>query len=386
MAAPGSGSGSGSADSADAGGLRLSVKWAGAPGEPLLIELGSDWRTVSVGDLRRHLARATQVADERMKLLGGKPVKRGVSLDDVVLGDYVKSKKAPAGTPAGFSDVGALMLMGTREEDYLPPPPSDGEMSAFSNVVNDLDGDDDDTGDGPPMWEREENILKLKRALARDPLVCVDGVHEGPRAEVKKCLVLDVDYTFFDHRSIAERPEQLQRPFLHEFLTGAYEAGFDIVLWSATSQKWIDEKMKGMGVYGNPNYKISCCLNISHMFTVYNTSNETSKTIHDVKPLEVLWQKCEGGVYTRENTIMFDDLRRNMAMNPQNGLRIRAFHTAHLNRDKDIELPRLLRYLRLIAKLDTFSELNHRRWERYVEENGGFGDVFGDLPSLSGGT
>lgn len=38
----------------------------------------------------------------------------------------------------------------------------------------------------------------------------------------KKLLVLDIDYTLFDHRSAAETGNELMRPFLHEFLTSAY--------------------------------------------------------------------------------------------------------------------------------------------------------------------
>jgi ubiquitin-like domain-containing CTD phosphatase 1 len=39
----------------------------------------------------------------------------------------------------------------------------------------------------------------------------------------KKLLVLDIDYTLFDHRSTVERPLELMRPYLHEFLTAAYQ-------------------------------------------------------------------------------------------------------------------------------------------------------------------
>lgn len=42
----------------------------------------------------------------------------------------------------------------------------------------------------------------------------------------KKLLVLDIDYTLFDHRSVAETGNELMRPFLHEFLTSAYEVRF----------------------------------------------------------------------------------------------------------------------------------------------------------------
>jgi ubiquitin-like domain-containing CTD phosphatase 1 len=42
-----------------------------------------------------------------------------------------------------------------------------------------------------------------------------------------------------------------------------------------------------------------------------------------VKPLGVIWGKYEQ--YDRTTTVMFDDLRRNFLMNPQNGLKIKAF-------------------------------------------------------------
>lgn len=34
----------------------------------------------------------------------------------------------------------------------------------------------------------------------------------NPPREGKKCLVLDIDYTLFDHRSSAENPRELMRP------------------------------------------------------------------------------------------------------------------------------------------------------------------------------
>jgi ubiquitin-like domain-containing CTD phosphatase 1 len=65
---------------------------------------------------------------------------------------------------------------------------------------------------------------------------------------------------------------------------------------------------------------------------------------------------------------MFDDLRRNFLMNPQNGLKIRPFREAHKNRTTDKELVGLATYLAQIAKLEDLSELRHSRWEKYSEE------------------
>ena len=59
-----------------------------------------------------------------------------------------------------------------------------------------------------------------------------------PPRRGKKCLVLDIDYTIFDLGSSAERPHELARPYLHQFLAAVWEH-FDIVIWSATNMKWV---------------------------------------------------------------------------------------------------------------------------------------------------
>ncbi|CAH8387767.1 unnamed protein product [Eruca vesicaria subsp. sativa] len=149
----------------------------------------------------------------------------------------------------------------------------------------------------------------------------------NPCCKGKKLRVLDIDYTLFDHH-------------LHEFLTAAY-AEYDIILWSATSMKCVELKMGELGVLNNPNYKITGLLDHLAMITSY----------------------------IAQNTIMFNDLRRNFVMNPQNGLKIRPFRKAHVNRDKDDELIMLTQYLLAIAELDDLSSLDHSRWETFTEDN-----------------
>jgi ubiquitin-like domain-containing CTD phosphatase 1 len=62
---------------------------------------------------------------------------------------------------------------------------------------------------------------------------------------------------------------------------------------------------------------------------------------------------------------MFDDIRRNFLMNPGNGLKIRPFKQAHLNREKDKELLRLAKYLKDIVDEEDFNCLDHKHWEKY---------------------
>lgn len=171
--------------------------------------------------------------------------------------------------------------------------------------------------------------------------------------------MLDIDYTLFDHRSCAESAAELMRPYLHEFLTSAYE-DYDIVIWSATGMRWIIEKMQMLGVSTNPNYKILFHLCSSAMISVYHSELGAL----DVKPLGVIWGKYKQ--YSAKNTIMFDDIRRNFLMNPQSGLKIRPYRQAHLNRQKDTELLKLKKYLKDIAtNCDDFTKLSHRKWEKY---------------------
>lgn len=240
-----------------------------------------------------------------------------------------------------------LMLMGSREEDIAEASQAPENLP---DVVNDLD-----VGEEEVVIEKAEIYLaKINRRIQDYQIIELNPLREG-----MKLLVLDIDYTLFDHKSLAESGDLLMRPFLHEFLTSAYR-DYDIVIWSATSMKWINEKMRMLGVSSHPSYKIAFHLDSLAMITV-----ETPKYgVVAVKPLGVIWGKYKQ--FSAKNTIMFDDIRRNFLMNPQSGLRIRPYKQAHFNRDKDRELLKLAKYLEVIAKVDNFQSLNHRKWEEHV--------------------
>lgn len=197
-------------------------------------------------------------------------------------------------------------------------------------------------------------LAKIQKRIRDYEINILNESREG-----KKLLVLDIDYTLFDHRSPAETGAELMRPYLHEFLTVAYQY-YDIVIWSATGMRWIEEKMKLLGVASHTDYKIWFYLDSNAMISVHTAK----RGVIEVKPLGVIWGKFKQ--YSSKNTIMFDDIRRNFLMNPKSGLKIRPFRQAHFNRDTDKELLKLSKYLKDIAEhSEDFNALNHRKWESY---------------------
>lgn len=79
---------------------------------------------------------------------------------------------------------------------------------------------------------------KLHRRIERVKVEILNPPRKG-----KKLLVLDIDYTIFDLGSSAENPQELARPYLHDFMAACYE-NFDLMIWSATSMKWVEVKMR----------------------------------------------------------------------------------------------------------------------------------------------
>ncbi|XP_051870809.1 ubiquitin-like domain-containing CTD phosphatase 1 isoform X2 [Pristis pectinata] len=282
--------------------ISIIIKWSGQE-YPVTKLTEED----TVLDLKEMIKTLTGVLPERQKLLGLK-IKGKAAEDDVKLG-MLKLKPNTK-----------IMMMGSREEcleEVLAPPPDN------EDVINDFDIEEDVI----EVENREENLAKIARRVKEYKIEMLNQPREG-----KKLLVLDVDYTLF----------------------------------AATSMKWIEVKMKELGVTTHANYKITFMLDSAAMITVHTPK----RGVVEVKPLGVIWDKFPE-FYSRKNTIMFDDIGRNFLMNPQNGLKIRPFMKAHLNRDKDMELMKLSQYLKEIGKLEDFTELNHKYWERYLSKKQG---------------
>ncbi|KAJ8686240.1 hypothetical protein QAD02_022034 [Eretmocerus hayati] len=308
--------------------LKITVKWSGEEYHITDIEEND---TVLI--LKEKIQKLTGVRPDRQKLLNLKLKGKPAQDCDVISNLDLKP---------GFK----LMMMGSREEDIAEVSQAPENMP---DVINDFEIEEEEV----EIEKAEIYLAKIQKRIETYKVQELNPLREG-----KKLLVLDIDYTLFDHRSVAESGIELMRPYLHEFLTSAYK-NYDIVIWSATSMKWINEKMKLLGVSNHTDYKIAFHLDSLAMISVHTPKYG----VVDVKPLGIIWGKYKQ--FSAKNTIMFDDIRRNFIMNPQSGLRIRAFRQAHLNRHKDRELLKLAKYLDSIASLDDFQVLNHRKWEEF---------------------
>jgi ubiquitin-like domain-containing CTD phosphatase 1 len=331
---------------------KLRVKWQG---QLIDVELPCD-RTLA--ELKLHLSLQTNVQVARQKLLGLK-VRGGASKGSRQLEDTVRLGEL------ALRANQVVMMMGTPEKDIDLAPPDD--LPALDDDLVSLD--DLMAGRTLPLHEEQINLAKVRNRV--DTYEC--KVLNAPR-QGKAALVLDVDYTFYDLSSPTEDVKLCGRPHLHEFLAAAYEH-YDIIIWSASSMRWIELKLTELGLFAHPRYRITLLMDYGAMITV--ACERYRSAVVKCKPLGVLWQKYPEH-YRPSNTIMFDDLGRNFVMNPQNGLKIAPFKHALVNRD-DNELLLLRHYLLEIIKLGDFSKLRHSRWRRFLAECDDIGDAIKQL-------
>ena len=222
----------------------------------------------------------------------------------------------------------------------------------------------------------DDEFLAEIRADGVSKLIATGNASEinimNPPRPGAKLLVLDLDETLYDFRSSDENVEarvlELKRPHVDAFLAKAYTYGYDLAIWSQSSFVRLEAVLTALGLLTADEYKFVFVLDASAMFDVSRTKPDGSIVVHPVKDLHFIWGKFPEH-YTPCNTLMLDDLRRNMVLNPDNGLVIKPFNR-RLRKAAvpDDTLVRLADYLYLIRESSDISLLNHAEWESVVVE------------------
>jgi ubiquitin-like domain-containing CTD phosphatase 1 len=330
--------------------IAFRVTWSGST-YPVEIS-----RNLTLSDLKAVLFELTEVLPIRQKVLGIPRAKGGPPVTD---------ESVLSSLP--FKPDQKLMLVGTRESaiaDIQAYESSAAVASAENAVVNDLDVDVDYSGDAAvdPVIRYQESIRKkLDRRVESTEIHIINEPRPG-----KKLLVLDLDLTLFDTKGMQTAPmSELARPGLHRFLAACY-ANYDLVIWSQTSWRYLEVKCTELNMLTASDYKISFVLDRTSMFSITSRRGIEERR-HEVKALEIIWRKFSNR-YNAANTVHIDDLSRNFALNPRNGLRCTAYRNSQTTnvRATDRELFYLMRYLSLISREEDFSNLNHKYWKQYV--------------------
>ena len=152
--------------------ISVVVKWAGKEYNVENIDPAE-----SVMDLKVKIMNQTGVRPERQKLLNLK-VKGKAATDEMKIGSL------------GLKDNFKLMMMGSLEETIIE---TQKKPENLPEVINDLDIEEDDVA----VQDKEINLDKIAKRV-RDYEVKV----LNPSRENMKLLVLDIDYTLFDHRLV----------------------------------------------------------------------------------------------------------------------------------------------------------------------------------------
>ncbi|GAA5922874.1 uncharacterized protein JCM15063_003454 [Sporobolomyces koalae] len=319
----------------------LVMKWRGTPHE--LQVAASD----TVGDLKAILFSLTGVPPDRMKLVGLLKGKLPGDEEEVVnlgLGTAGKKKEfMMIGTPEG-------------EEHKSIGPVSTGDEPDIDYVGA--------TKEALKAMESVRNRRKLKETAEKLQIDQMSAPRSG-----KKLLVLDLDGCILDTSLWKETnfsTQMFMRPYLHDFLR-FISPHYDIIIWSQTSWRWLEQKLVELDVIGpskRADYPVVTTIDRKPMFSVYSERNGQPFK-HEVKALGLLWSKFPGQ-YSAKNTVHIDDLSRNFAMNPKNGIKVHAYRDA-LSRDnvsKDIELLYCARYLLQLAAVQDVTELDHSRFRK----------------------
>jgi len=307
--------------------------------------------TMTIYQLKCLLMGRTNVLQHRQKLLGLSLKAGGPLTDEAALADVKSKGGGKRSRDGGAPPALEFIMMGTPESDIFVDP---SEMSDLPQVVDDFD---------LPLgaeWSRElSNRSLLQAYISSTKINIMNELRAG-----KPLLVLDLDHTILDFSRKAvvsgEGVEQLKRPFMDYFLRTCYEH-YDLAVWSQTSWRWLEVKLVELGLCTSPHFKISFVLDKTSMFKIKTVVKGKEKEAA-VKPMELIWSNLPG--FDATNTVHVDDLKRNFALNPNEGIQVEGWYR-NKGMAGDVVLRDLAGYLvELATKMGgKFDKVNKRRWK-----------------------
>ncbi|THH06715.1 hypothetical protein EW145_g3892 [Phellinidium pouzarii] len=328
--------------------IKVRVAWSGKIVELDIAE--SD----RVYDLKSLLFSMTNVPPDRQKILG-----------------LVKGKLPPEEETIAnlkLTNGKKFSLIGTPMGNELKDP---SQLELLPDVFNDLDVDFSENPEASQAYIADKRNQRKIRDATQRLRGNVNLMY--PLREGKKLLVLDIDYTILDTKPLLEGslpPTECARPRLHEFLETVYPH-YDICIWHVlASQIYLHNPLTFFQdlistIISCKNYalQINFVLDRTCMFKVFSERNG-QQLMHHVKPLKVIWNLFPQ-YSNASNTIHVDDLGRNFALNPGEGLKISAFKEAHSTHAmEDRELEKLARYMVHIADVADLQTVNHKDWKK----------------------
>jgi len=349
------------------------------------IELHDLPPTTNIAQVKHMISEKTNVLPKRQKLIGLVTLSKAKVTDEVLLSDLKPKSKAVTKVSKSMIIKHNFILMGTAEKDiFVDPEDNDNLPEVFDDFDLDFNAGSDEWLDHVATGQ---NLKKFTESTA------VNIIHQ-PR-EGKPLMVLDLDHTLLDfsrksieQASTAERIaeatngnsggggvgasssstretiEKMKRPFMDNFLAKAYES-YDLVVWSQTSWRWLETKLIELGMLANPRYRFCFVLDKTSMFAIKSTARSGRQVKHYVKPLQIIWNKFPNA-WGPHNTVHLDDLSRNFALNPGNGLTVTAFYRKKQGK-RDVELLGLARYLeRLASEVEDFTTIQLKHWQDVV--------------------
>ncbi|KAF8820004.1 HAD hydrolase, family IIID protein [Cardiosporidium cionae] len=328
-------SGTAQAEDDSCNGTSLHVKWGSKAVDMFFTP--ADFETFSLYDLKTKILNDFDIPLSRQRLLG------------------ISSNGAPAQETDLLSNItfkkeNTFWLVGTPTEKAFVNP---SEKSDLPDVLNDLMWDYNPTERSAVSIRTKKHLARLQKAIDKTNIVLINS----PRS-LKKLLVLDLDHTLFDFRGESLAISRLKRPYLDYFMRETYR-DYDLVIWSQTHWRWVEAKCTELGFLNNPRYNLCFVLDRSSMFTV--SSRPGGRVItHEVKALELIWMKFPS-LWGPHNTLHIDDLGKNFAMNPKNGIKVSSYK-AH-KRFSDRELLELIDYLKITADLADVRQADHSDWK-----------------------